>query len=286
LRRASLFVLAAFLLVSTNASAQETTHGGVPTDLGPPRTDALVDPSMARSWAEGTPRTFAAVAIDGGYLYLRPRGMIGYGKPFQTWIGVEANPIVSSAGFGGYGGARFALPFIDLRVGARYFNTFRRAFLVPKDSYDRLDLDATDQPRSRYVTLEAELSAAVPLGPGDFLALASVSSMVGVKPGTYVFEETLRVIVDPPYVWRGRLGYAFRFGAHGQFSLGPVVDVLHVPQRDDSLTVRTGPVMRVQLSRHFDVRGSFVTTVYSPDRLGLVGGDFTELGVRYRTATE
>jgi hypothetical protein len=44
--------------------------------------------------------------------------------------------------------------------------------------------------------------------------------------------------------------------------------------------------MRVQLSRHFDVRGSFVTTISSPDRLGLVGGDFTELGVRYRTATE
>jgi hypothetical protein len=40
------------------------------------------------------------------------------------------------------------------------------------------------------------------------------------------------------------------------------------------------------LSRHFDVRGSFVTTIVSRDRLGLVGGDFTELGVRYRLATE
>jgi hypothetical protein len=282
----SLSIASLLVLVAPAARAQETTHGGVPTDLGPPRTDALIDPSMARSWAEGAPRTFAAATIDAGYLYLRPRGTIGYGMPFQTWIGLEANPIIASPGFGAYGGARFALPFIDLRVGARYFNTFRRAFLVPKDTYDRLDLDATDQPRSRYVTLEAELSAAVPLGPGDLLALASASSMIGVKPGTYVFEETLRVIVDPPYVWRARLGYAFRFGAHGQFSLGPVVDVLDVPRRDDSVTVRTGPVMRVQLSRHFDVRGSFVTTVYSPDRLGLVGGDFTELGVRYRTATE
>ena len=72
---------------------------------------------------------------------------------------------------------------------------------------------------------------------------------------------------------------------HIQHSFGPVVDVLDIPERDDSKTVRVGPVIRIQLSRHFDVRGSFVTTISSPDRLGLVGGDFTELGVRYRAAT-
>jgi hypothetical protein len=101
-----------------------------------------------------------------------------------------------------------------------------------------------------------------------------------------VFEETLRVVVDPPLVWRGRAGYLFRFGSHDQHSMGPVVDVLHVPARDDAVTLRAGPVLRLTLSRHFDVRGSFVATVSSPDRLGLVGGDFTELGVRWRTATE
>jgi hypothetical protein len=40
------------------------------------------------------------------------------------------------------------------------------------------------------------------------------------------------------------------------------------------------------LSRRVEVRGSFVFTVVSPDRIGLVGGDFTELGVRYRWASE
>ena len=68
--------------------------------------------------------------------------------------------------------------------------------------------------------------------------------------------------------------------------MGPVFDVLLVPRREDARTFRAGPVMRIQLSRHFDVRGSFVTTLSSPDRLGLTGGDFTELGVRYRWATE
>ena len=44
--------------------------------------------------------------------------------------------------------------------------------------------------------------------------------------------------------------------------------------------------MRIVLSRRVEVRGSFVVSLISPDRFGLVGGDFTELGVRYRWATE
>lgn len=286
MRKRAAVVLFAALSAPAAAFAQETMHSGMPTDLGPPHADALVDPTMARSWAEGPPRTFAALTVDAGYLYLRPRVGVGYGLPFQQWFGAEANPIVGNNGVGGYGGLRFALPWIDLRIGARYFAAFRRRFLQPDESIDRVEIDRTDARKAQYVTLEAELTAAYPLGPGDVLALASVSNVIGVPRGQWVFEETLRVVVDPPFVWRGRFGYLFRFGSHDQHSMGPVVDYLHVPARDDSLAVRAGPILRLQLSRHFDIRGSFVVTVSSPDRLGLVGGDFTELGVRYRTATE
>ncbi len=285
-RLAAIVLVVSSALAATEARAQETTHGGAPPELGPPHADALVDPTMHHSWAEGSPRPFAALTLDAGYLYLRPRGHIGYGMPFNTWLGIEANPLVGRGGYGGYGGARFALPYVDLRVGARWFAAFRHAFLEPKESYNRLDLDSTANEPARYYTVEAELSAAYPLGPGDILAMGSISAVRGVPAGSYVFEETLRVIVDPPWVWRVRGGYAFRIGSRSQHSIGPVVDVLAIPDRDDSRTVRFGPVLRIQLSRHFDVRGSFVTTLSSPDRLGLVGGDFTELGVRYRTATD
>lgn len=286
-RRACLLVaLLAPALSARVAAAQETSHGGSPVELGPPHSDALVDPSMKRSWNEGVPRPFAAVLVDAGYLYLRPRGQLGYGMPFNAWVGVEANPILVSSGLGGYGGIRLAWQYLDLRIGARWFGAFQHAFLVPQESFDRLDLDRTDQRKARFTTIETELNVAIPVGPGDILATGSASDVEGVPEGSYVFEETLRVIVDPPFVWRARGGYVFRFGEHDHFSLGPVVDVLDVPKRDDSVTVRAGPVMRIQLSRHFDVRGSFVTTISSPDRLGLVGGDFTELGVRWRTATE
>ena len=101
-----------------------------------------------------------------------------------------------------------------------------------------------------------------------------------------MFEEALHIIVDPPLVWRTRVAYAFAFGSRRQHSIGPAVDFLDVPKRDDSKTVRVGPILRLALSRRVEVRGSFIVTVMSPDSIGLVGGDFTELGLRYRWASE
>jgi hypothetical protein len=87
-------------------------------------------------------------------------------------------------------------------------------------------------------------------------------------------------------VWRARLGYSFRFGAYGQHSIGLIGEFLDVPKRDDSRTFRAGPLIRFVLSRRVELRGSFVVPFLSPDTIGLVGGDFAELGVRYRWASE
>lgn len=248
--------------------------------------DTLIDAKMRRSWSEGETRFFLSTTLDVGWTYLRPRASLGYGKPFGTWFGIDANPIISGNGLGAYGGLRLALPRFDLRVGPRYVGAFNRNYLKPQRSYNRLDLDSTIGDPSRVLTFEAEAEASVPAGPGDIIGLGSVSYVTGVPKGELVFEETLRVIVDPPLVWRGRLGYVVRFGSFRQHSAGLVAEVLDVPNRDDSVTVRAGPVIRIVLSRRVEVRGSFVPTIISPDNIGLVGGDFTELGFRYRWATE
>lgn len=248
--------------------------------------DSLVDSSMRRSWNEGRTRAFAATTLDVGWVYLRPRLSLGYGKPFGTWIGIDMNPIITNAGFGAYGGLRLALPRLDLRVGPRYFFSFNREFLDPRQSYNGLALDSTAGTPARIITYEAEVEASLPVGPGDIVALGSVSYVTNVPDGQLVFEETLHVIVAPPLLWRARGGYVFRFGSSRQHSLGLVAEILDVPKRDDSRTIRVGPILRFVLSRRVEIRGSFVPTVISPDHIGLVGGDFTELGFRYRWATE
>ena len=297
-----LFALACTSLVARNAHAQGAQSAGSTADppLPPseppssaehPRSgvayppDALIDAAMRRTWNEGRPRTFLATTLDVGWTYLRPRASLGYGKPFVSWFGIDANPIVSGNGLGMYGGLRLALPRFDLRVGPRYVRAFNRNYLNKQNSYNRLDLDSTIGDPAAVLTFEAEFEASVPAGPGDIIGLGSVSYVTGVPKGQLVFEETLRVIVNPPLVWRGRLGYVVRFGSARQHSLGVVAELLDVPGRDDSKTMRAGPVVRIVLSRRVEVRGSFVPTIVSPDHLGLVGGDFTELGFRYRWAT-
>lgn len=274
MRAAALAALLVLLFAPALARAEEAAP------------DDWIDPSMRRSWNEGAPRGFAAAQVDVGYLYFRPRAIVGYGVPFHEWLGLEVSPIVINTSFGAYAGARFAVPFVDLRAGLRQVWAFQHGFITPKPSVERLEIEASDRGKASYLSLELELNLTVPAGPGEFFANVNLSSVESVPAEYWVFEETLRVVVDPPWVSRLRYGYVFRFGAHDQYSIGPAVDVLVVPERDDALTVRVGPLMSLALSRHWDVRGSFVTTVWSPDKLGLPGSDFTELGLRYRFATQ
>ncbi len=257
-----------------------------PLGIFPTPEDALIDPRMARSWGTLPARRFVATTMDVGFVYLRPRLSLGYGRPFTEWIGVDANPIASQAGLGAYAGVRLEIPHLDFRFGPRYFSSFEHTFLATQAHYTRLDLEKVSGQPARTLTLEAELDLTFDVGPGRLLLRGSGSYVSGVPDGESAFEETLHIIVDPPLVWRARLAYVFKFGARNQHSLGPAIDLLDVPKRDDSRTIRVGPILRLALSRRVDVRGSFIFTVVSPDRIGLEGGDFTELGVRYRWASE
>ncbi|MEO6601276.1 MAG: hypothetical protein ABIQ16_15470, partial [Polyangiaceae bacterium] len=255
-----------------------------PLGLLPTPEDALIDPHMARSWATLPPRSFTATTFDVGFVYVRPRLSLGYGRPFTQWIGVDANPIVSQTGLGAYAGLRIEVPHLDFRFGPRYFSSFEHTYLERQVRYSRLDLEKASGQRARTLTLEAELDLNFDLGPGRLLLRGSGSYVSGVPEDSDAFEETLHIIVEPPLVWRARLAYMFKFGGRNQHSIGPAIDLLDVPKRDDSRTIRIGPILRLALSRRVDVRGSFIFSIVSPDRIGLEGGDFTELGVRYRWA--
>ncbi len=128
--------------------------------------------------------------------------------------------------------------------------------------------------------------ACIGCGPGvsERREQVSVSAIQGVPEGEYVYEETLHVIAKPPIIWRGRLGYHWFLIPGRRHSIGAVGDVVAVPGRATAL-VRAGLVLRVVLSDSLEVRGTFVPTVYSTDQIGILGGDFTELGLRWRWAT-
>jgi hypothetical protein len=257
---------------------------GAPADVETVETPLQVPIMHSGHWDRGNMRLFAATTLDAGYLYLRPRLTVGYGKPFLLWAGLDANPIATSTGIGAYGGFRVQVPWFDVRVGARGFRAFEHRFLAPQAQYDTVALQNATGSTSQYITLEAELSGGIPAGPGSVLLVLTASSVQGAPSGYFVYEETLRAITDPPAIYRARVGYALRLGSEGNVRVGLVGEVLDLPARSD-FVYRAGVVASFGIDDHFEALGLLVVPVSSPDSLGIAGGDFGELGIRYRWAT-
>jgi hypothetical protein len=268
------------LMLGRTARADSGTAAPVDVEgvTAPPR----MDPGH---WARGTPRYFAATTIDVGYLYLRPRLILGYGKPFVLWGGVDMNPIATANGVGAYAGLRVQIPWGDLRVGARGFYAFEHRFFLPQNAYDTVDLQNAAGALSRYVTLEAEFSGGIPAGPGTVLLVLTASAVQLVPSGYNVYEETLRVITTPPAIYRARTGYAVSIGREGNARVGLVAEVLDLPGRPEIL-FRGGIVASFSFDDHLEALGLLVVPVVSRDSLGIAGGDFAELGIRWRWATD
>lgn len=263
------------------AAALSCTAGLTPTSVA--RAQLEPERAAARPTAEVS-RWFGASTIDVGFLYFRPRVAVGWGRPHEAWIGAETNPIFTSSGLGAYGGVRGALPYVDLRVGARAYYPLEHSFFHPQGSYDRLDLQQRVGPHARYISLESELNLDIPVGPGSILALASATYVAGVPDGFYVFEETLRVIAAPPWIFRGRLGYSLTFGPDGAVHVGVVVELLEMPERP-AFAVRAGLVAAVRLWDDLEVRATMVPVVAATDSIGIAGADIAQLGIRYRWST-
>ena len=257
-------------------STQERTHDDEAT---PEQTQQL-------SWNSGVRRYFIAGAFDLGFLYIRPRFQFGYGQPHARWFGFDINPIVAPGGGGIYGGFRIDMPFVDWRIGARYIYPFVRSYLPLKDSYSRTDLNREDENEgSHYLSAETEVTLTLPVGNGRLFSESALSYVTLVPEDRAVFEDTIKVVVHTsPWVWRQRIGYEARFGETDAVRIGLAVEAVGVPGRD-LIAIRAGVLMRIWASPRLEIRGSWIPAIISRDDLGIRGGDFGLLGVRYRWST-
>ncbi|MCA9669622.1 MAG: hypothetical protein KC503_28700 [Myxococcales bacterium] len=275
-RRLALALLASLLgwaVLARPARAQVQGGGGLVETRTPP-------------WRLQPKRWFFATRVDLGFVFLRPRISLGYGQPHARWLGIDINPIVSGEGLGAYGGLRFALPYLDLRVGGRWrFFTFRRSFLEQKDRYIREDIELRDGPKSRYAALEAELTGNFPIRKLSLLQFELAGSyVIGVPDGYNVYEEDIRVVLEPPWVWRARVGYAFRLLREDALTVGLLVEIVHNPGRD-KFAIRGGVRMALRIRYDLDMRLAFIPVLVSKDSLGAAGGDVFLIGLRWRWAT-
>jgi hypothetical protein len=281
---------AAFGLLAGASALCRVSYAQQPLDVSSPAPAAPAvggaeQALVPKYWELGRPRWFLGSALEAGYAYVRPRFVFGYGQPYWSFVGLEAYPVLSLSSVGQYLGVSAALPGITARVGARYTLPFSRDYLKPRDSYSYVDLDRLSGPKADYLALEAELTATVPLWVGSAFAVLTGYRTELAPSGYYLYEESLRAIMKPPYIYRGRLGYLAAFGREGSIRIGAAADVIGLPGRDE-IVVRGGLIGAVLINAHLEVQASFIPVIVSPDRLGLAGGDFGQLGVRFRWATD
>jgi hypothetical protein len=234
-------------------------------------------------WDQGEARPFVSGRVEAG-LYLKPQFAVGYGKPYWWSATAEAYAITTTSFGAGYAGIRGALPFLDWRVGARYTSSYYRSFLPVKEHYTVDDVNHPEGPLARYLSLETELGAVLPLFTGYLFPVVTVYRIVDTPEGAYVFDESLRGVLKPPWIMGFRLGFVKGFGNDDFLKVGFLSELVVLPGRNDNI-VRLGPAAHVTLTDHLDAQGAITFVVASPDSLGIWNGPFGVLGFVYRWAT-
>lgn len=282
-RRALAVAMAtAALAAARGAAAQDVTD--IPIGAEPRLGDRESLAGARPYWAVGRPRWFVAAVFDAGVINFRPQLHLGWGRPHDAWGGLELIPQISLSGVSLYAGPTISVPGITLRGGPRYFASADRYFLQPRETYTREQLEIEVGPLARFLSIEGELSLDIPMPVGSVNAAASVHYLNGVPDDFNVFEQSLRVVVDPPLVWRSRTAYLVGLGKYETMRLGGLLEFVGVPKRDEVM-VRVGPAMTVSLTHHLQAIAAASFSIESKDNIGLESADFGQISLRYRWAT-
>jgi hypothetical protein len=233
-------------------------------------------------WAQGDPRWFTSGRMEGG-LYLKPQLAVGFGQPYWFNVTAEAFGISTFSFGGGYTGIRGSLPFLDLRLGTRYTYSYNRSFLPVKEHYVAEDVASAHGANAHYRSLEAELTGIIPAFNGFIFPVITAYEIPDVPDGQYVFDESLRGVLKPPWIMGFRLGYVKNLGPGDILKLGVLTELVVLPGR--SSIFRMGPAGAIALTDHLDLQGTLSVVIASPDSLGLLDGAFGVLGFVYRWAT-
>jgi hypothetical protein len=124
----------------------------------------------------------------------------------------------------------------------------------------------------------------IPVGPGGIVTTLTLAAVTNVPQQRRVFEQTFRMVVEPPWLLRARLGYIAELLDEPPVALGPVVEVLYDPDRGEGV-FRAGVSGAVRLWHDLSLVATLLPVILSPDSLGLTGGAFGRLGLRWRWAT-
>jgi hypothetical protein len=280
---AALCAALAVVTLTAPARAQDITDLPPPQGVGPGLTTGV---EQARPYWKGSGphRWFVGAQLEGGPLYFRPTLQAGYGKPHFEWVGADTATSLTISGTRYYAGLRGVLPNVALRLGFRYESPFQQHYLTRKREYDRFDLEKQGNGRGIYLSSEAELSASWDAPGGNMLLVLSGYHISGVPEQFNVWDINLKQVVEPPWLYRARLGYLYHLGWIGSMRVGGAAEIIGMPLRNTA-AVRAGPIVTVSLTHHLQAVAAVMLVARERDSFGVKGADLGQLGLVYRWAT-
>lgn len=235
-------------------------------------------------WAATNPRPFLSAEFELGTFALKPELGIGYGKPHYAWGGLSTWSRVGTSGVGFFAGPKFQIPHFGFSTGARFESSVNQRFLERREVYDREAIDSERLSRSHFVAWDSELYVDGKAPGGTASLLVTLHAFFGVPQDNFIFEDSLHIVIDPPFAWRTRFAYVFNVGDFDSMGIGFVAELLGSPGRD-LLTGRVGPVISVALTHHLTATAVAAFEVAGRDETGLAGADLGQIGLRYTWAT-
>ena len=246
--------------------------------------DQLEPKRKLSPWQSSQATPFASVATDLGIIYLRPRLTLGYGAPFWNFVGIDTFWMTTNSFTSPYVGWRASLPFLDAFLGVRHTYPWNRRFMTRQSSHSGGDLDLAERggQRSEYNAIDFEIAAFAPVLHGViFLSVHPV--WVDAPKDVHMYEEVLRVIIEPPFALGLRSGYLYGIGNEQNLKVGGMLEHVVMPGRPEGVW-RTGPVALMTFTKTLEGLFAFSVVFSGPDDLGVVHGTYAFLGLLHRWA--
>lgn len=234
-------------------------------------------------WEQGPARPFVALQPVAGPGYAKLTAQAGWGRPRWLWAGAETYAFASPSFTAVYGGVVLDLLAVSLRTGVRRTRSLDHRLVPASAAHSMDELDNAGARAAAYTTLELELSGGIPAPGGFVLWDLEGYRLVGLPAGVDVYEEMLKVAARPPLLAAGRLGYLLALGRGGWLKAGALADGTATFGR--GTIVRAGPLATVALSDHLDLLVLTAVPLRSPDSLGLLGGMYGTVRLRWTWAS-
>jgi hypothetical protein len=162
--------------------------------------------------------------------------------------------------------------------------SFTRSVLPILPSYGRQESELRLGGSAQYAAWDSEVRLNVPVGTGTLLSESESMLLFLVPEDRNVFVESVRVISGGDWLYRQRFAYSFPTPGIEGLNAAVVAEVVYLPSRGTEVW-RAGITFRWWLFENLQIRVNLIPVVYGVDRLGLIGADLGQLGLRWLWST-